>query len=92
MTLHRRTMLTALTGAVAAFAAPTSRAETRACPSSEAGLKFELYRDEARDYRWRLRSANGNTIAESGEGYRRREDCLRGIELVKSSHAAPVID
>ncbi|MEM7661275.1 MAG: DUF1508 domain-containing protein [Pseudomonadota bacterium] len=47
-----------------------------------------MYQDESGDFRWRLKSANGNTIAESGEGYARRRDCERGIEIVRSSHAA----
>lgn len=48
-------------------------------------MKFQVYTDRAREYRWRLRAANGETIADSGEGYRYKSDCLRGIALVKST-------
>ncbi|PSP98321.1 hypothetical protein BRC89_08300 [Halobacteriales archaeon QS_4_70_19] len=31
--------------------------------------RFELFRDRADEWRWRLRHRNGNVIATSGEGY-----------------------
>ena len=31
------------------------------------------------DWRWRLKSANGEIVA-SGEAYTRRQDALRGVE------------
>jgi len=42
-------------------------------------LKFEVYRDKADEYRWRLLAANGRLTADSGEGYTRREDVHRAI-------------
>ena len=44
--------------------------------------KFEVYTDKAEEYRWRLRADNGQIIA-SGEGYRKRNDCLHCIDLIK---------
>jgi uncharacterized protein YegP (UPF0339 family) len=41
-------------------------------------MKFEVYRDKAGEYRWRL-LANGRITADSGEGYTRREDAHRAI-------------
>ena len=55
-------------------------------------MRFELYRDAAGAWRWRLRVQNGNVIADSAEGYVRREDCEHGIELVRSSAQASVVD
>ena len=55
-------------------------------------MRFELHKDAAGDWRWRLRATNGNVVADSAEGYRHREDCERGIALVKSSADAQVID
>lgn len=49
--------------------------------------QFEVYRDSADDYRWRLRAGNGNIIADSGQGYSRRTDCENGIDAVRE--AAP---
>lgn len=38
----------------------------------------ELYTDRKREWRWRLLARrNGKIVATSGEGYRRRVDCLR---------------
>lgn len=41
----------------------------------------ELYRDQIGEYRWRLRSgANGNILADSGEGYANAEDCAHIVD------------
>ena len=42
-------------------------------------MRFEVYRDKAGEYRWRLLSSNGRLTADSGEGYTRREDAHRAI-------------
>ena len=55
-------------------------------------MRYELDRDAGGQWRWRLRVQNGNVIADSGESYVRREDCERGIELVKGSAEASVVD
>jgi hypothetical protein len=44
--------------------------------------KFEVYKDRAGKYRWRLRATNGEIIA-SSEGYSSRAACLGGIAAVK---------
>lgn len=46
-------------------------------------MKFELYRDVANQYRWRLVADNGRRIGDSGEGYVNHSDCLGAINLVK---------
>ena len=55
-------------------------------------MRFELYRDAGGEWRWRLRTQNGNVVADSAEGYRHREDCERGIEIIRSAADAPVVD
>ena len=52
--------------------------------------KFEVFRDAAREFRWRLRHWNGNIIATSGEGYKTKGGALDGIKSVKKS--APLAD
>lgn len=54
------------------------------------GAAYSIYQDAAGEWRWQLRAANGRIIADSGEGYHNREDCLHGIALVKDSKDAPV--
>lgn len=48
-------------------------------------MYFTKYQDKRKEWRWNLKTANGNIIADSGEGYAKEEDCDRGIELVKST-------
>ena len=55
-------------------------------------MRFELYRDAKGEWRWRLRARNGEVIADSGEGYLRREDCEHGIALVRQSTEASIED
>ncbi|BCM86546.1 YegP family protein [Methylobacterium indicum] len=55
-------------------------------------MRFELYRDGKGEWRWRLRAENGEVVADSGEGYVRREDCEHGIALVKGATNARVVN
>jgi uncharacterized protein YegP (UPF0339 family) len=40
---------------------------------------FHVYRDRKGEYRWRLRSINGCTVADSGEGYKTKRGAVRAI-------------
>ena len=55
-------------------------------------MRYEVYKDGRGEWRWRLRAANHEIIATSGEGYKNKADCLHGIELVKDSADAPVVE
>ncbi len=46
--------------------------------------EFELYKDNAGEFRWRLQAANNEIIADSSEGYVNKADCEHGIELVRT--------
>lgn len=52
---------------------------------------FEVFQDNSDEWRWRLVAANGNIIADSGEGYRSKQGVQRGIESVKNNAAAAEI-
>lgn len=54
------------------------------------GVTYSVYRDAAGEWRWQLRAANNRIIADSGEGYHNRQDCLHAITLVKGSKDAPL--
>jgi uncharacterized protein len=43
-------------------------------------MKVVVFRSRDRDYRWRLRSDNGEVIADSGEGYRRKSYAIAKAE------------
>ena len=44
---------------------------------------FEIYRDGAGEWRWRLVHRNGNTLADGGQGYSRRRDARRAIDRIR---------
>ena len=50
--------------------------------------KIEIYCDNQGEYRWRLKSANGATIANGGEGFHEKRSCLNSIASVKRNLAA----
>lgn len=51
--------------------------------------KFEIYQDDAGKFRFRLKAANGETIA-VGEAYESKDGCKNGIESVKTN--APIAE
>ncbi|MFB6143501.1 MAG: HVO_2922 family protein [Halorientalis sp.] len=44
---------------------------------------FEVYRDAAGQWRWRLVHRNGNVVAAASEGYTRRRDAKRSVDSVR---------
>lgn len=55
-------------------------------------MKYHVYKDASNEWRWRLKAQNGNIIADSGEGYSTKADCLAGIQSVKGSSNAQVVE
>ncbi|MCK4636314.1 MAG: YegP family protein [Methanomicrobia archaeon] len=51
--------------------------------------KFEIYRDNKGEFRFRLKAPNGEVIA-VGEGYTTKAACMNGIESVKKN--APIAE
>ena len=51
-----------------------------------ANPKFEMYQDQAGEYRFRLKARNGQIIAVS-EGYSTKDACLSGIDSVRRNAA-----
>ncbi len=45
--------------------------------------KFEVYKNAKGEFRWRLKSGNGQTIATGGEGYTSKSGVLNGIAAVQ---------
>ena len=46
--------------------------------------KFEVYKDKAGEFRFRLKAANGQNIIAS-EGYKAKASCMNGIESVQKN-------
>ncbi len=50
--------------------------------------KFEIYKDKAGEFRFRLKAGNGETIL-TGEGYKAKSGVLNGVESVRKNAADP---
>src|SRR5205085_11384180 len=72
-------------GYLAGMPAKPARAADK--PDGRSAATFEVYKDKSGDYRWRLRTANKNVVATSGQGYSDKRSCTDGIDSVKA-HAA----
>ncbi|WP_428304607.1 YegP family protein [Lacipirellula sp.] len=55
-------------------------------------MEFHVYKDGVGEWRWRLLATNKKIIADSGEGYSAKADCLSGIKSVQGSSGAAVIE
>ncbi len=50
-------------------------------------MKFEVYEDAKKEYRWRLKSGNGQVVAVSSEGYKAKAEAERATAVVKAGAA-----
>lgn len=55
-------------------------------------MAYYIYRDVNGHYRWYLVAANNRKIANSGEGYYNKSDCLGAINLVKGSASTHIYE
>ncbi len=54
--------------------------------------KFEVYKDKAGEFRFRLKAANGQVIA-TGEGYKTKASCLNGVSSIgKNAPDAKIVE
>lgn len=58
----------------------------------EANMAYYVYRDVAGQWRWYLQAGNGRKLANSGEGYFNKSDCVSAIRLVANSGNTPIRD
>ena len=60
--------------------------------ATEKNPKFEVFKDKAGEYRFRLKARNGEIIA-TGEGYVAKASCLNGVDSVRrNAPDAPVTE
>ena len=57
---------------------------------AEKNPKFEIYQHKKKEYRFRLKAANGQIIA-TGEGYKELKSCKNGIASIKKNAPAAKI-
>ena len=53
--------------------------------------KFELYKDAAGKFRFRLKASNGQVIA-TGEAYETKASAMKGIESVRKNATGASLD
>ncbi len=53
--------------------------------------KFEVYKDKAGEFRFRVKAKNGEIIAAS-EGYKTKKSCLDGVESVRKNANSEVVN
>jgi uncharacterized protein YegP (UPF0339 family) len=44
---------------------------------------FEIYEDNAKAFRWRLKASNGQVVAAANKGYKTKADCEKVVNLIK---------
>jgi uncharacterized protein YegP (UPF0339 family) len=47
-------------------------------------MYFEIFKDRANQYRWRLVARNGKTVADSAEAYTRKGDLLKTLQRIET--------
>lgn len=65
--------------------------QTKEDTPKEKNPKFEIYKDKAGEFRFRLKAKNGQIIATS-EGYKAKASCMNGIESVRNNAANASIE
>lgn len=60
-------------------------------PVAKKAPKFEIFFDKKKEYRFRLKSSNGEIILGS-EGYKSKDSCKNGIKSVKTNSTSKVVD
>jgi uncharacterized protein YegP (UPF0339 family) len=55
-------------------------------------LTFESYEDDKKEFRWRLKAANGQVVATSSQGYKAKVDSDKAIDLIKKGAAAATVE
>lgn len=51
---------------------------------------FSIYQDKAGEWRFRLKAKNGEIIA-TGEGYKTKQGCIKGVESVRKNAAKAMV-
>lgn len=55
-------------------------------------MKFHIYKDHKGEWRWRLKAANGKTVADSSEGYSSKQACHHGVDLIRGTTNIPIVE
>jgi uncharacterized protein YegP (UPF0339 family) len=103
LTVRRGSLLLVLTGLIMTAGLETAPAQTKSkskadtktetkAESQPTGLTFELYKDSAGKFRWRLKDGEGTNIGMAPHGYETKADCQKGIDAIKAGAARAKVD
>jgi uncharacterized protein YegP (UPF0339 family) len=54
--------------------------------------KFTVYGDKHFEFRWKFVGSNGRVIAKSGEGFKKQEDCIAALDLLRADITGAALD
>ncbi|HUR52757.1 MAG TPA: DUF1508 domain-containing protein [Gemmataceae bacterium] len=74
-----------------ALADAKSNIETVKRSAIDDKMKYEVYEDAKKEHRWRLKSANGQVVASSSEGYKAKADADKAVETIKAGLAKATV-
>jgi len=55
-------------------------------------MKFSIYKDRRGEFRWRLVAANGQIVADSGEGYETKTGCEEAVQRIKTAAGEAAVE
>jgi uncharacterized protein len=55
-------------------------------------MQFHIFQDARLEWRWQLSNDEGRKVADSGESYREKDDCLQSIAEVQCCDDALVLE
>jgi uncharacterized protein len=58
----------------------------------DAAAVFEVYKDSADEFRFRLKDGEGTLLATSGKGYKNKADCLQVVDTIKKDAAKAKVE
>jgi uncharacterized protein YegP (UPF0339 family) len=47
-------------------------------------MKFLIYEDASKEWRWKLKAVNGEIIADGSEGYATKSNCIKAVRRIKT--------
>jgi uncharacterized protein YegP (UPF0339 family) len=77
----------ALCGLLAAMIAAVSVTPGHARQAAGGKMTFEIYKDKAGEFRWRLKTADGDILAVPEDAYKNRADAKRAVESIQKNVA-----
>jgi uncharacterized protein YegP (UPF0339 family) len=71
---------------------PDAAGQGKGKAKAAASATFELYKDNADEFRFRLVDGEGELMATSGKGYKTKADCQKVINAIKQDAAKAKVD